>query len=174
MPARKPATRATTIPQAAKSAGDATLIGIYTSPSAGAPMEQQGSVILVAGLGIVGDRYALGTGQWSDPRWHDQELTLFESEVAEAIGIQPYQARRNLVTRGLSLNGIVGVRFRIGEAIITGVRPCDPCRYIQQLNAHPGLTKALTGFDGGLRCHIETGGKISLHDPIQLLGLVEA
>ena len=48
-------------------------------------MEQQGSVEVVPGLGIVGDRYALHTGTWSNPKWPDQELTLFAAEVAEAM-----------------------------------------------------------------------------------------
>lgn len=136
-------------------------------------MAHQGSVVLVPGVGIVGDRYALHTGTWSDPRWHDQELTLFEAEVAEAIGIEPHRARRNLVTRGVSLDGLVGVRFRIGEAVMVGVRACDPCQYIQQLNGRPGLTKALEGFNGGLRCHIEVGGLVRLGDAIEIVGLVE-
>jgi len=108
----------------------ASIVGIYMAPSAGAPMEQQGSAVLVEGLGIVGDRYALHTGTWSDPRWPDQELTLFASEVAEAIGIEPYRARRNLITRGVDLENLIGVRFRIGRALLSGVRVCAPCRYI--------------------------------------------
>ncbi len=71
----------------------ASIVGIYTAPSAGMPMEQQGSAVLVDGLGIVGDRYALHTGTWSNPKWPDQELTLFASEVAEAIGIFNKEAR---------------------------------------------------------------------------------
>nr|HRC63069.1 sulfurase [Dehalococcoidia bacterium] len=89
---------------------------IFTAPEAGAPMEQQGTVVVAPGVGIVGDRYALGTGTWSDPRWPDQELTLFEAEVADALGLEPYVPRRNIVLRGVSLYGLIGVRFRLGEA----------------------------------------------------------
>lgn len=128
--------------------------------------------MLVPGVGIAGDRYALRTGWWSDPRWSDQELTLFEAEVAEAIGIEPHRARRNVVTRGISLDGLVGVRFRIGEAVVVGVRACDPCRYIEELDGRPGLTKALAGFSGGLRCHIERGGTVRLGDAIEVLEVV--
>lgn len=152
----------------------ASIVGIYTAPKGGAPMEQQGSVVLVPGVGIVGDRYALGTGQWSDPRWHDKELTMFAAEVAEAIGIEAYQARRNLVTRGIELDGLVGVRMRIGGALIEGVRACDPCSYIQQLNNIPKLTKNLAGFNGGLRCRVVEGGMVRLGDAIEIVGLVEA
>ncbi|MEZ4553662.1 MAG: hypothetical protein R3B59_07110 [Dehalococcoidia bacterium] len=46
---------------------------IFTAPEAGAPMEQQGVVVVVPGVGIVGDRYALGSGTCSAPRWHDKD-----------------------------------------------------------------------------------------------------
>jgi hypothetical protein len=153
----------------------AAVEGIFTAPSSGAPMEQQGMVVLAPGVGIVGDRYALGTGTWSDPRWHDKELTLFEAEVAEAIGIEAYQARRNLVTRGIALSGLVGVRFRLGEAVLAGVRACTPCRHIQEANGIEGLTRALRGFNGGLRCRVAEGGWVRLGDAIEILGIeVEA
>jgi MOSC domain-containing protein YiiM len=134
-------------------------------------MEQQGSVVVVPGVGIVGDRYALRTGKWSDPRWPDQELTLFEAEVAEELGIQPYVPRRNIVVRGVSLDGLIGVRFRLGDALLAGVRRCDPCRYIQSLTGVPGLTKALANDRGGIRVRIIEGGKIRLGDAIEAVGV---
>jgi hypothetical protein len=149
------------------------VVGIYTAPEAGAPMEQQGTVVVVPGVGIVGDRYALGTGQWSDPRWPDPELTLFEAEVAEALGIEAYVPRRNIVVRGVSLDGLTGVRFRLGEALLAGVRRCDPCKYIQELSGIPGLTRALAQERGGLRVRIIEGGRIRLGDTIEVVGLDE-
>lgn len=148
----------------------ASIVAICTSPRAGAPMEQHEVALLVPGVGIDGDRYALRTGWWSDPQWPDQELTLFEAEVAEAIGIAPSKARRNLVTRGVRLESLVGIRFRIGEAVVVGVRACDPCRYIEDLTGEPGITKALVGFNGGLRCHIEAGGQVRVGDVIEVVG----
>lgn len=149
------------------------VVGIYTAPEAGAPMEQQGSVIVVPGVGIVGDRYALGTGTWSDPRWPDQELTLFEAEVAEELGIEHYVPRRNIVVRDVSLDGLIGTRFRLGDALLAGVRRCDPCRYIQELTGIPGLTKSLAQERGGIRVRIIEGGKIRLGDTIEVVGLDE-
>jgi MOSC domain-containing protein YiiM len=152
---------------------DGRVVGIFTAPAAGAPMEQQGSVIVVPGVGIVGDRYALHTGTWSDPRWHDQELTFFEAEIADALGIELYVPRRNIVVRGVSLYGLIGIRFRLGDALLAGVRPCTPCRYIQELTGVPGLTKALANERGGLRTRIIEGGKIRLGDAIEVVGLDE-
>src|SRR4051812_21481722 len=123
MPSRHPTSSAVApaeLPRDAAGEG----VGIYTAPEAGAPMEQQGSVIVVPGVGIVGDRYALHTGTWSDPRWHYQELTFFEAEVADALGVEHYVPRRNIVVRGVSLYGLIGVRFRLGDALLAGVRPC--------------------------------------------------
>ena len=138
---------ATAASGAPSDAADASVVWMFTSPTAGAPMEQQGSVVVVPGVGIVGDRYALGTGHWSAPRWPDQQLTLFEVEVAEELGCEPYEARRNIVTRGVRLFGLIGVRFRIGGALLAGVRACDPCSYIgevrvRQHHAHLLLDEA--------------------------------
>jgi hypothetical protein len=160
-------------PDVLKGVGAGEVVGIYTAPEAGAPMEQQGSVVVVPGVGIVGDRYALRTGKWSDPKWPDQELTLFEAEVAKELGIEPYVPRRNIVVRGVSLDGLIGTRFRLGDALLAGVRRCDPCRYIQSLTGVPGLTKSLAQERGGIRARIIEGGKIRLSDTIQVVGLDE-
>lgn len=149
----------------------ASVVAIYTAPSAGAPMVPREAAVLVAGVGIEGDRYALRTGTWSAPRWHDQQLTLFAAEVAEAISVEPSLVRRNLVTRGVDLLDLVGLRFRIGAVELAGMRVCAPCRYIQQLNGLPGLTKALGGANGGLRARIVTGGTIRPGDPLEVVGL---
>lgn len=151
-------------------AKSASVIAICTSSRAGASMEQREHALLIAGVGIDGDRYALRTGWWSDPRWPDQEVTLFEVEVADAVGITPSEARRNIVTRGVQLEGLAGMRFRVGEAVLVGVRACDPCRYLEELTGRAGLAKALGGFNGGLRCHIEQGGTVRVGDVIRRMG----
>jgi MOSC domain-containing protein YiiM len=115
----------------------------------------------------VGDRYAHGRGHWSDPQWPDQELTLVEAEVAAALTIEAGLLRRNVVTRGVRLDEFLGVRFRIGDAVLAGVRRCDPCRYLDTLT-RPGLAQALVGR-GGLRARIVTGGRLRVGDAIQLL-----
>lgn len=172
MPASQPARPSNpSIPAGSNEPVEASVVGIYTAPSAGAPMEQQGSVVVVPELGIVGDRYALGTGKWSAPRWHDKQLTLFEAEVADALGIEAGLVRRNLVTRGMNLFGLIGVQFRIGEALLAGMRACDPCTYIEGLTARPGLTKELISGRGGLRARVIEGGIIRRGDRIEVVGL---
>ncbi len=143
------------------------VVGLYTATAAGAPMIGHAEVEVQPGVGIVGDRYATGRGHWSDPRWPDQELTLVEAEVAAVLGMEAAALRRNVVTRDVRLHDLVGVRFRIGEVLLEGVRPCAPCRYLETLT-RPGLVRALTGR-GGLRARILTAGRLRVGDPIAVL-----
>lgn len=147
----------------------ARVIGLYVAARAGAPVESRSSVDVQPGVGVIGDRYAEGRGHWSDPRWPDQELTLVESEVAEAIGIEAGQLRRNVVTCGIRLDGLIGATFQIGDVILSGVRRCDPCRYLESLT-RPNVTRALIGR-GGLRAYILRGGQIHRGDNISLRSL---
>jgi MOSC domain-containing protein YiiM len=125
-------------------------------------MQSHPMVALIPGLGIAGDRYTTGLGYWSDPRWPDQELTLVEAEVAEELGVEPACLRRNIVTRAVRLNHLIGARFQIGDTLLVGVRWCDPCRYLDGLTRQ-GLSRTLRGR-GGLRVHIARGGTIRVAD----------
>jgi MOSC domain-containing protein YiiM len=121
----------------------------------------------VAGKGIAGDRYAVGLGHWSDPRWPDQELTLVAAETAAALGIEVGLLRRNVALAGIVLESLIGATFRLGDAVLLGVRRCDPCRYLDGLT-RPGMARAL-GSRGGLRAHIIASGRISRGDRLMLL-----
>lgn len=143
-----------------------TVVALLTAPSAGVAMRSHAAVHLVPGVGIPGDRYATGLGHWSDPRWPDQELTLVEAELAEELGLAHDQLRRNIVTRGVDLSTLVGRQFWLGDALVRGVRPCDPCRYIEGL-VRPGLFRDLAGR-GGLRAAILSAGQVRLGDPLLL------
>ena len=145
----------------------AQVIGLYIAARAGATVEARPTLDVLPGVGVTGDRYAARSGHWSDPRWPDQELTLIEAEVAEDVGIDAGQLRRNVVTRGVHLRDLIGVTFQIGEAVLVGVRPCDPCRYLEALT-RPGIAKALA-TRGGLRVRILEGGRISVGDLISRL-----
>lgn len=148
------------------------IIGIYVATEAGAPMQSRESVEVVPGLGILGDRYATKRGHWSDPRWREQQLTFVEAETADDLGLEPWQLRRNLVTRGVQLQGLLGLQFRVGEALLAGILPCDPCNYLERLLERPGLLRELVGR-GGLRTRILEGGRISVGDEIEVVGVHE-
>ena len=111
------------------------LLQIHTSPAAGLNMEIHKSASLISGSGIEGDRYQRGTGKYSDIK-DIREVTLIEIETLEAlkrdhdITLEPVEHRRNLTTRDVPLNHLVGKRFRVGEVVLLGGRLNIPCRYL--------------------------------------------
>ncbi len=117
----------------------------------------------VPGKGLKGDRYFFRQGTFYKPQ-PDRELTLIESEAIEAMkrefdvdyGVS--DSRRNLVTRGVPLNHLVGKEFWIGEVKARGLRLCEPCSHLQKLSHEkvlPGLVHR-----GGLRAQILSEGTI--------------
>jgi len=149
---------------------------IHVSPAASQPMVELAEARLIAGQGIEGDRYLLGTGTY--PSKPDaREATLIEIEVLEAIAIgeprvpglkaqiAPGDHRRNLTVRGVPVNHLVGRRFRIGETVLYGARFNFPCAYLEKLLGIKGLREGLLNRSG-LNCLIETGGVIRPGDPI--------
>jgi MOSC domain-containing protein YiiM len=118
----------------------------------------------VAGRGLRGDRYLTGDGSFSHKPGSGRDLTLIEAEALDAlrdetgIELEPAAARRNLVTRGISLNELVGKRFTIGDVVCKGVRLCDPCDHLEKLT-QPGVLRGLVNR-GGLRADILQGGEI--------------
>ena len=78
--------------------------------------------------------------------------------------IEPIETRRNVVTRGVALNHLVGKRFRVGEVMLQGIRLCEPCEHLESLT-RPGVRAALV-HRGGLRAQILEGGAIRVGDSI--------
>jgi MOSC domain-containing protein YiiM len=74
-------------------------------------------------------------------------------------------ARRNIVTRGIDLNALVGERFAVGEVQCLGQRLCEPCAHLQRLT-QPGTLRGLV-HRGGLRADILAGGVIRVGDEIR-------
>jgi len=149
----------------------ATLLEILIAPSPASAMESRASVRAFPGRGLDGDRYLLGTGTFAkSPPRPDHELTLIESEAIEAfaresgIAFTTMDARRNLVTRGIGLNALVGVEFSIGEARIRGLRLCEPCNYLAQ-RTDAAILRGLV-HRGGLRAQILSEGVLRVGDPI--------
>jgi hypothetical protein len=129
------------------------------------PVELVSQAEAIAGRGLAGDRYADGKGTFSNPDGLGHELTLIEAEEAERIGLAPEDARRNLVTRGIDLNALVGKTFTVGGVTCAGRRLCEPCAHLQRLT-EPGLLRKLA-HRGGLRADILDGGRIAIGDEIR-------
>ena len=88
--------------------------------------------------------------------------------MADACGDVGVEARRNLVTRGIGLNDLVGRRFTVGEIECVGDRLCDPCSHLEKMTK-PGVLKGLVNR-GGLRANIVRGGRIAVGDEVTELG----
>jgi hypothetical protein len=119
--------------------------------------------------GIDGDRYQEGTGTFSTaPRRVGQDITLIEAEAldeleAKGLSIAPEQARRNVVTRGIDLDALIGKPFRIGEVSCFGQRRAEPCAHLERLT--PGTLRHLV-HRGGIRADILQPGTINIGDAI--------
>jgi hypothetical protein len=144
-------------------AGAGTVAAILVAPAAEAPLQRVDVAEALAGRGLRGDRYANGAGTFTAPG-SGYELTLVEAEVLDEIRLTWEDARRNIVATGVSLNALVGKRFRIGPVECVGRRLAEPCAHLEKL-ARPGLLRPLV-HRGGLRADILSGGTISVGDEI--------
>jgi MOSC domain-containing protein YiiM len=150
------------------------LIGIAIAARAKAPMESVPSVEVVAGEGIVGDRYGAGVGaaQFQGRRSPEKEVTLIACEAIEAANdefnytIEHLDTRRNLLTEGVPLNDLVGKTFRVGPVLLKGLELCEPCGYLEK-RTFAGIKEALK-HRGGLRCCVLEGGAIQVGDAVTL------
>jgi hypothetical protein len=155
-------------PQAPEGVG--RLEAICVAASAGEPVRTPQTVRAIAGRGLDGDRHVNGTGTFpSGPP--GSALTLIAAEVCESFDppLTPDDHRRNLVTRGIDLNGLVGRTFTIGNVRCRGARLCEPCTVVQRYAARPVL-RALV-HRGGLRADILEDGEIALGDEVRTLAL---
>ena len=141
-----------------------TIEALAVAPAAEAPMELVDEAQAVAGRGLAGDRYFDHAGTFSNPHSDGHDLTLIEAEVVDELGLPPEEARRNVVTRGIDLNALVGRRFRVGEAECVGRRLCEPCAHLQRLT-HPGILRDLV-HRGGLRADVLGDGAIRVGDEV--------
>lgn len=146
------------------------LESIFIGPTPGQPMVERDQVRAVPGSGLEGDRYFNPEGNSSRAKDAGWEVTLIESEALEAIQrdfgitLQRGGSRRNLVTRAVPLNHLVGRKFRVGEVILRGVRLCEPCSHLADLTDKKVLPALI--HRGGLRAQILTGGMIRVGDTI--------
>jgi hypothetical protein len=142
-----------------------TVEGLAIAPAAEADMQLLRVARAVAGRGFEGDRYAAGSGTFS-PRADKRpgyDLTLMAAEVldeltAAGVAIDFAATRRNVLTRGIDVNALVGRTFRIGDVLLEGRRLCEPCVHLDRLSG-PGLLRPLI-HKGGLRADILTDGEI--------------
>ena len=146
-----------------------TVESIHIASAAKEPTRAVDQIQAIPGVGLEGDRYASRQGTFFKPL-PDFELTLIEAEAIEAlerdygVNLAPGDTRRNVVTRGVPLNHLVGREFRIGEVNLRGIRLCEPCDHLQKITGKH-VIKGLR-HRGGLRAQILTQGTIRVGDAI--------
>lgn len=143
----------------------ARLHSIWIAREPRASMQSVATVEAVPGVGLEGDRYALGVGTFSGRRGMNvRELSLIANEnvahLAAAAGtaLLPGALRRNLVTEGLDLLRLASARLRIGEVEIECTSTCPPCDHLDRLLGFD--TRVHLRKRGGLRARIVVGGTL--------------
>tara|TARA_B100000575_G_C23065584_1_gene613533 strand:+ start:63 stop:503 length:441 start_codon:yes stop_codon:yes gene_type:complete len=125
------------------------------------------SVEVVANKGIVGDRYFK---EFNDPY---SQLSLIESENIDYYNVKynlniPYiEFRRNIITKGIKLNNLIGKKFSVGNVELEGIDLCRPCRHLSELLNQDNIIKEFLR-KGGLRCQILSSSTIKVGDEIKI------
>ena len=153
-----------------------SVVAISIAKTASEPMVSVEQAKAVAGRGLEGDRYFLRQGTFTDnPNTTGRQVTLIESEAVDAlerdygVKIEPTAARRNIVTRGVPLNHLVGKEFSVGGVRLRGVRLDEPCNHMASLVDEANKDKIRLGLmhRGGLRADILNDGTIRVGDTIE-------
>lgn len=149
------------------------VVALCYCPNDGGPMRAVRELAVVAGAGIVGDRY-YGMQQ----TYPGQNLTLIEAEEVEAfnarfgVAIGLTDPRRNVITRNVRLNSLVGSEFSVGTVQVRGVQLCEPCKNLARHLSSTGLADAeivrALVHRAGLRVDVLGSGHIRLGDQVVL------
>ncbi len=163
--------RGTEIGSGTETIGTVELVAL--AAEAEGPMREVSSAEAVEGRGLRGDRYERGAGTFSNPGGRGYDLTLVEAEALEELSargveLEPVEARRNLVVRGIALDDLIGRRFKVGGVECLGQRRCEPCSHLQRLT-RPGVLRGLV-HRGGLRADVLSNGEIRVGDRVEALG----
>ena len=151
---------------------------IWRTPTAAAPMERVAAATLLTGLGLDGDRYALGGGTWAQYPQLEKQLTLIDADEVAAVAretgsaLLPGDTRRNLVTTGIELPALVGGWFAVGETLLFGAKECPPCTHLERVTGIR-LVKALV-HRGGINAGVFAGGPIREGDVVRPVSEEEA
>ena len=131
-------------------------------------IEDVNSIEVLANKGVVGDRHF---NDYNDPYC---QLSLIESENIDYYNTKfgldiPYiDFRRNIITKGIKLNDLIGKRLLIGDVKVEGIDLCRPCKHLTEMLNQENILKEFLRR-GGLRCQVLSSSKISVGDLIKIL-----
>ena len=132
------------------------------------PIKEVNSIEVIANKGIVGDRHF---HEFNDPY---NQLSLIESEnideynIRFGLNISYIDFRRNIVTKGIQLNDLIGKKLSVGNVELDVIDLCRPCRHLTEMLDQRNVLKEFLR-KGGLRCQILSSSKISVGDKIKVI-----
>ena len=132
------------------------------------PIKEVHSIEVLANKGIIGDRHF---HEFNDPY---NQLSLIESENIDDYNIRfglniPYiDFRRNVITKGIRLNDLVGKKLKVGSVELDAIDLCRPCRHLTEMLNQKNVLKEFLR-KGGIRCQILSSSNIHVGDKIELI-----
>ena len=126
------------------------------------------SVEVIANQGVKGDRHF---NEFNDPY---NQLSLIESENIDEyndrfnLNIAYIDFRRNVITKGIKLNDLIGKKLKVGNVELEGIELCRPCRHLTEMLDQKNILKEFMR-KGGLRCQILSSSKINVGDKIEII-----
>ena len=132
------------------------------------PIKEVNSIEVLASKGIIGDRHF---HEFNDPY---NQLSLIESENIDDYNIRfglniPYiDFRRNVITKGIRLNDLVGKKLKVGIVELDAIDLCRPCRHLTEMLNQKNVLKEFLR-KGGIRCQILSSSNIHVGDKIELI-----
>ena len=132
------------------------------------PINEVNSIDVLTNQGVVGDRHFK---EFNDPY---NQLSLIESENIDyynnkhGLNIPYLDFRRNVVTKGIQLNDLVGKKILVGNVELEGIDLCRPCRHLTEVLEQDNILKEFLRR-GGLRCQVLSSSSIKIGDKIKVL-----
>jgi MOSC domain-containing protein YiiM len=149
------------------------IVSTHIATNHSSPMTETDGVYAVAGKGIEGDRYAEERGFYSNKKGPQRQATLFEAEVLETIRrdqhveLSANECRMNLITRNVPLSHLVGRKFRVGEAVLRGIKINEPCQHLEDVVGKRVLSALVHRY--GLNAEAVESGRIRSGDAVEAL-----
>ena len=131
-------------------------------------IEEVNSISVIANKGIIGDRHFK---DFNDPYC---QLSLIESENIDyyntkfGLNIRYVDFRRNITTRGIKLNNLIGKKLQLGNVLVEGIDLCRPCKHLTEILDQDNIIKEFLR-KGGLRCQILNSSTIKVDDDIKVI-----
>jgi len=146
----------------------AEVLKLGTTVNSNQPIKEVNSIKVLANKGVVGDRHFQ---EFNDPY---NQLSLIESENIDdyntrfGLNIPYIDFRRNVITKGIQLNDLVGKKLKVGSVELEAIDLCRPCRHLTEMLNQDNVLKEFLR-KGGLRCQILSSSNINVGDKIEIL-----